>query len=89
MINIDKLSRLLESDKGKELILDSIAEVLHESWINWTKDIAKNEDISVERRNRWDMYWKIDYCKIPLDEKKPEHEIAIRILRRLGIELKK
>lgn len=83
--DVSKLVELLDSDYGKELIIEGIAQIFHESWVDWSREIYKEEKLSDERVRRWKAIWEADYCMIPNDMKKPEIELAMRVLRRLGL----
>jgi hypothetical protein len=69
----------------KDQLIELVAEVIHEAWVNWSKDIAKNEKISEERLRRWEIFWKAHYCQIPREHKQKEYEYAESILRRLRL----
>ncbi len=82
---IEKLLELISSETGKKILQESIAEVFHDSWVDWSKQIDKEETLSDKRRGRWNFLWNIPYCQIPDAEKKPELELARRVMLRLGI----
>jgi bifunctional non-homologous end joining protein LigD len=63
----------------KEL-LEELSELEHEQWMKWSKDVAKKEDISPERLERWKEYWK-PYDKLPEDVKDDDREWAEKVLK--------
>lgn len=76
---------LMDSKHGRDLVKESIAEVFHDAWTDWTKTISKEEHISKERLDRWEFFWTIPYCQLPKLEKKPEFDLAKRVMTRLGL----
>ena len=38
-------------------LLEKLAELEHEQWVQWSKAIVLDEDISPARRKRWRSYW--------------------------------
>ncbi len=69
-------SRLPETE---EELLEELSKLEHDQWVEWSKDIAKNEDISEERLNRWKTLW-ISYDKLPVGVKGDDREYAERAL---------
>lgn len=56
-----KKSLLLKSEHVEEFsdeLIEALAELEHEQWVEWSKDIAKKESISSERLKRWESCWK-------------------------------
>ena len=41
-----------------ERLLEKLAELEHNQWIEWSKEIAKTEKISQDRLARWIPLWK-------------------------------
>jgi len=41
-----------------QILLEKLAELEHEQWVEWSKQIAKTENISQERLARWIPLWK-------------------------------
>ena len=63
----------------KEKLLEKIAEIEHEQWVSWSKAIAKQENLSPERLERWKKYW-IPYSELPEDVKEHDRKWARRVL---------
>lgn len=42
--------------------LDEVAALFHEAWMHWSMRVAREEDISSERREQWLYQW------VPYDE---------------------
>lgn len=38
-------------------ILEKLAEIEHEQWVGWSKDIAETEQITPARLERWKKLW--------------------------------
>jgi len=68
--------------KPKPLDLEDLAKIEHEQWIEWSKDIAKNEPISKERIERWKQFW-IPYEKLPEKVKEDDRKYARRVMERI------
>ena len=66
----------------KEL-LERLAELEHEQWVHWSKALAMQENISEERRKRWEQYW-VPYSDLPEDVKESDRRWARRILEIVG-----
>jgi len=41
-----------------QILLENLSELEHEQWVEWSKQIAKTENISQERLARWIPLWK-------------------------------
>ena len=80
-----QLDELLSSKYGIELVREGIAKIFHDAWEDWSKTIAKEENISEKRIKRWQTFWDIDYCYIQEKDRKEDYEYADRVLVRLGI----
>jgi hypothetical protein len=52
---------------------ERLAEIEHEQWIAWSKDIAKTEGISEERFIRWQKLWR-PYNELTEVEKDQDRE---------------
>jgi len=58
--------KIILSECKREKIREELSALEHKQWEEWSKDIAKEENISKERLDRWKKDW-VDYKK--LDEK--------------------
>ena len=65
---------------NKELI-EKLASLEHEQWIEWSKQLAHTEKISVNRIERWKKLW------IPYDEHTEEQKEQDRGYARKVIEI--
>jgi len=45
-------------EEEMKLLLEKLAALEHEQWIQWSQAIAAHEDISNERLKRWKSLWK-------------------------------
>lgn len=59
---------------------EKIAEVLHDVWMKWSKEIASSEDISIERFKRWKGLW-VPYKKLNNEMKERDRQLAERVLQ--------
>lgn len=85
--NRKAVENLLTTKHGRYLLRELVAEVIHDAWCHWSKNLVKEEkNISSDRLKRWEFLWAIPYCQIP-DDRKPEYQFAERILTRLGLKI--
>lgn len=63
----------------KPLSLEKLAELEHEQWVEWSKNIAKTEHISKKRLQRWDKLW-VDYWGLTEKEKEQDRKYARKVL---------
>ncbi len=75
--------KIIISENMKKKIIEELAELEHEQWEEWSKDISKKEDISKERLDRWKKYW-VDYNKLKEDVKDDDREWAEKVLKIIG-----
>lgn len=59
--------------------LEELAKLEHEQWIEWSKSIAKSEEISKERLERWKKYW-VPYEELPEEVKEEDRKYARKVL---------
>ncbi len=64
--------------KSPEL-LERLAEVEHDQWVRWSKEIAASEHISGERIERWRKYW-VSYRNLSEKDKEKDREWARKVL---------
>lgn len=64
-------------------LLERIAEIEHEQWMDWSQSVAADEDISDERRERWEGYW-VPYDELPEDVKEADRDYARKVLDEIG-----
>ena len=64
-------------------IREQIAELEHEQWIAWSKNIAETDNISIERAERWAKLW-IPYSELTEDQKDQDRIWADKILALSG-----
>ena len=63
----------------KELI-EKLAELEHEQWVKWSKELATKEtSLSEERIRRWEQYW-VPYSELSEEVKEFDREWARKVL---------
>ena len=67
------------TEKNRPLV-EGLAEIEHEQWITWTKEIAKMEKISPARLKRWEKLWKKPYDKLTDSQKEEDRGFALKVL---------
>jgi len=70
-------------EKYSEIPVDKLREDLadleHEQWIEWSKNIADSEYIDPERLERWEEYWK-PYAELTEEVKDQDREWADKVI---------
>ena len=65
-----------------EELIEEIARFEHLQWVEWSKAIAEEENISPERLARWKKLW-VSYSRLPDDQKEADRKYARRVLKHL------
>lgn len=60
-------------------LLEVLARLEHVQWVAWSKEIAKTEDISPERLERWKRLWK-SYSVLSEEQKEQDRKWAKKVL---------
>lgn len=74
-----KFTKKATAQETSDKFVEELSKLEHDQWVGWTKDIAKEEDISEERLERWEKEW-IPYEKLPEDVKEFDREYAKKVL---------
>ena len=65
------------------MVSDSIREKLasleHDQWVDWSKTIAHNENLSTERLKRWQKLW-IPYEQLSEKDKDSDRKWADKVI---------
>ena len=72
--------KLIFSENLKKKIIEELAELEHQQWKEWSKDIAEKEDISAERIKRWKKFW-VPYKKLSEEIKEEDRKWAKKIFK--------
>lgn len=68
----------------KEITMDKLreklAELEHDQWMAWAKEIQKSESINKERSDRWDDLF-VSYDKLPEESKDQDREWADKVIK--------
>jgi hypothetical protein len=65
---------------NKEELRELLAELEHEQWIAWSKNIAESESINFERLERWKKLWRL-YSELTEAEKDQDREWADKVIK--------
>lgn len=60
-------------------LLEKLAELEHDQWMSWSKNLAHNETISSERENKWRELW-VPYCILTEEQKEQDRIWARKVL---------
>lgn len=63
----------------KNDLLEILASLEHKQWIDWSKQLVKEENISEERVKRWEKYW-IPYNNLPEEIKDLDRKYAKKVI---------
>lgn len=74
------MSTFKEFIKSNKKVIEKLAELEHEQWILWAKNILKTENISEERDKRWRELF-VDYSKLSEEMKDKDREWAIKAFK--------
>ncbi len=66
--------------KNKKLI-EELAELEHDQWMKWAKDILKSEDITEERAKRWKKESFKSYKDLSEEQKDMDREWAEKVMK--------
>lgn len=64
----------------EERIIEKLAELEHEQWVTWSKEIARTEKLSEERIKRWQTFWNTPYEDLPEEIKEEDRKWARKVL---------
>jgi len=68
-----------ECKHGKHPLIERLAMLEHEQWMNWSKTLQMKEKLSDECVTRWVKLW-IPYSKLPDDIKEQDRTYAYEVL---------
>ncbi len=63
-------------------LLETLAELEHQQWMNWAKQIMQKEKLSQETTKRWKNYF-IPYKDLPEDIKELDRNYARKVISAL------
>ena len=61
-------------------LIEKLAELEHEQWIYWSKNIAETEQIASNRLERWKNLW-CPYSELTEEQKEQDREWARKVLQ--------
>lgn len=63
---------------GAKQMIEDLAELEHNIWVEWSRSIARSESISMPRLKRWKALWK-PYSQLTEEQKEEDRILARRI----------
>jgi len=63
---------------SKDDLLEMLAEIEHEQWMQWSKSVAP--EVSKERQERWKKLW-IPYADLSEEMKEEDRKYARKVLK--------
>jgi len=78
---LEKTKKVFEVDKDKsdEELIEKLAALEHEQWMQWAKDILKTEDIKKKRADRWEELF-VPYDELTEEMKEEDRKWARKVL---------
>lgn len=73
---LETINNKIENDKE---LVEKLAELEHNQWVEWSKDLAAKEKLSPERLARWKQFW-VPYTKLPEDVKEQDRIWARKVI---------
>jgi hypothetical protein len=70
--------------KREDLLIEYLAEIEHEQWCKWSRELAKKEPISETRRARWESFW-IPYGLLSDETKEEDRKWARKVLKTVRV----
>ncbi len=65
--------------KDAETLVETMAAIEHEQWMEWSKSLASSEPITMTRLNRWKKLW-VPYSELSEEAKEQDRVYARQIL---------
>ncbi len=81
--------KLIISENIKKKIIEELAELEHDQWQKWAKDILQSEDITKERADRWKEESFKPYKDLTEEQKDMDREWARKVLKIVNKEIYK
>jgi len=75
----------LKEDMSEEDLLEELAALEHDQWMEWSKAVA--EEVSEDRKDRWKSFW-VSYEELAEDVKDADRKYAEKVLEILKPYLK-
>lgn len=64
---------------NEEALIEALAALEHEQWVDWSKNVAENEFLTIQRRDRWEKMW-VPYADLPEEVKEQDRIWARKVL---------
>jgi len=71
------------SEYNEELLLEKLAALEHEQWIEWAKDLIDKGNVDKERADNWEEKM-IPYIELSEEDKEMDREFARKVIDVLG-----
>jgi len=72
-------SNILKYVVSEEELLERLADLEHNQWWEWSRDLSRKENLSKERLDRWDKLWTF-YKFLPEKAKEQDRVYARKII---------
>lgn len=63
----------------KNTLIEKLAELEHDQWVEWSKNLVEKETLSPNRVTRWSLYW-VPYSQLPEKVKEQDRVWARKAL---------
>jgi len=68
-------------EEGEKELLEELAELEHQQWCDWSRNLRTTEKLTPERIMRWEELW-INYKDLPEDQKESDRKYARKVLEK-------
>jgi len=70
---------LTESDEEDSELIEKLAKIEHDQWVEWAKSLAENETLSKARVKRWKKLY-VPYAELSEESKEQDRVYARKVL---------
>jgi len=80
IMDVDMQKMADEANPKEERLVEALAELEHNQWVCWSKDVSQKEKLSRERLRRWKGLW-IPYSELSEEMKEEDRKWARKALK--------
>lgn len=80
LISITVVPIIVNANMNKEQLREKLAEIEHNQWVEWSKSLHENENLSGGRIDRWSEMW-VPYSELTEEQKDQDRKYADIVLK--------
>ena len=69
----------LEQQIPQYFLIEKLAALEHQQWVEWSKELSEKEQLSEERQKRWQTLW-VPYNELPENMKDHDRKWAKKVI---------